>query len=274
MTTRSVIWVSSSISPTARLDAVHGSDNQGMSQTAVVRDPELLRVREEQWREPGQGTIFDAVFRGAADVRCRQPFALRSGQPLDHWTIQTLAMAPTDSDVSARYLSNKKRFLIDVVHPDYIRSANRVAIEKDERGFYLYYDLVDFLSADRRGLGACAFYRSAQMAQRLGLHAIRCEGAGGKNYKIAPGEWEDREWQGYFAWGLFGFDAPLHEQTLKALAGDERFATCKSLLDVLSVDPVWWKEHGAGGDLTFDLAQGSRSWQTLEAYLSAKGFRI
>jgi len=239
---------------------------------ASKRDPELEADRQEGWRRRGESTRFDDELRAEATVICPQDFAIRRGdRPLDHWALQTLGMAAAGAHVGVQYLSQRKALVIKVVDPRRIAGQNIIEIRRDHQGFFLWLENIAFIRGDgRHGFGACAFYRCAQMAQRIGLHSIRCLAAGGDDYKIAS-TWVEGEWVGYFVWPLFGFDAQLHPETLARLAGRPALIGCTRLLDVVDADLDWWKEHGGGGPVAFDLAQGSRSWHTLCSYLLKKG---
>jgi hypothetical protein len=77
---------------------------------------------------------------------------------------------------------------------------------------------------------------------------------------------EPDEFVGFSVWPKFGFDAPLD---LVELQGATHLQTCRTVQDVLAVDPNWWAQHGAGRDMAFDLRPNSRSWQKLLDYLYA-----
>jgi hypothetical protein len=77
---------------------------------------------------------------------------------------------------------------------------------------------------------------------------------------------EPDEFVGFSVWPKFGFDASLD---LVDLQGATHLQTCRTVQDVLAVDPNWWTQHGAGRDMAFDLRPDSRSWRILLKYLYA-----
>ena len=69
---------------------------------------------------------------------------------------------------------------------------------------------------------------------------------------------------GYQVWPKFGFDAPLIPADLNAVP---ELDECKSVLDVIEVDALWWEAHGRGREMAFNLTPRSRSWEILLDYL-------
>lgn len=162
--------------------------------------------------------------------------------------------------------------VLTVLHPKYLEqnSRNRVEIRVDGSGDpFLYFELILFDAQAYPGFGAVAFYRAAQAAQRVGLTRIELLAAGGQGYKYS---WT-RPFNGYHSWARFGFDAPLWPTTLQKCAQVPHLANCRTLLDIIAVDPGWWKANGDGCDMAFDLRQGSRSRHTLLTYLKERGLK-
>lgn len=227
--------------------------------------------RQVWWRLPGERTVWDDMFRGHArvDVLSHERPRLRTGL-LDNWTLQSLAMCPAGGRLVVR--QEPSAVVLTVLHPKYLEqnSRNRVEIRVDGNGDpFLYFELILFDAQAYPGFGAVAFYRAAQAAQRVGLTRIELLAAGGKGYKYS---WT-RPFNGYHSWARFGFDAPLWPTTLQKCAQVPHLANCRTLLDIIAVDPGWWKDNGDGCDMVFDLRQGSRSWHTLLTYLKERGLK-
>ncbi len=121
---------------------------------------------------------------------------------------------------------------------------------------------IDHLYLSKHGapplLGTLAFALCAITAMRAGLSRITLIAADGR---YGGG------YVGVKVWPKFGFDAPLFEdETL----GHPQLNGCKTVQDVIRVDPTWWDTHGTQRLMEFDLTPGSTSWQKMLLYLSLK----
>ena len=72
---------------------------------------------------------------------------------------------------------------------------------------------------------------------------------------------------GYKVWPKLGFDADLLPGELDDAPQHEG---CRTVQDVLAIDPAWWEQHGSQRRMTFDLAADSRSWRKLLPYVLSK----
>lgn len=106
------------------------------------------------------------------------------------------------------------------------------------------------------GLMACTAYQ-------LGFREITLYAAGNGSSGRLP---DDDAMVGYYVWPRFGFDARLYPVDLN---GAPHLAKCGSVQEVLATDAAWWKAHGRGREMMFDLAPGSGSWRILLDYLYA-----
>jgi hypothetical protein len=105
-----------------------------------------------------------------------------------------------------------------------------------------------------------AFGLMAVTAYKLEFDKITLFAAG-----CGPIEADDPdELVGFLVWPKLGFDAPLNAVDLQ---GADHLQHCRSVQDVMEIDPVWWAERGTGREMTFDLSPGSRSWRILLNYL-------
>jgi hypothetical protein len=103
------------------------------------------------------------------------------------------------------------------------------------------------------GLGSCAFYRAAQTAKRLGLAEITLLAGGGTGAKLAPGEGWNLQMIGYNVWPKLGFNAPIDAALAPLIAQTPALAQCTDVLEIIAIDPTWWKDHGDGCEMIFDL---------------------
>jgi hypothetical protein len=105
-----------------------------------------------------------------------------------------------------------------------------------------------------------AFGLMAVTAYRFEFHEITLFAAG--DGPVAPDDPD--EFVGFLVWPKFGFDAPLAPVDLQ---GAEHLQHCRSVQDVVEVDPDWWAKNGSGRVMAFDLRPDSRSWRILLNYL-------
>lgn len=124
---------------------------------------------------------------------------------------------------------------------------------------------IDHYCLDRhqipRWLGTIAFALCAITAHLAGLGHISLIAAGGRGFS--------KRYIGYRVWPKLGFDARLLSLETAAVP---HLHGCKTVQDVLTVDPVWWDIHGSQRLMTFELGACSASWQKLLAYIQAKVF--
>ncbi|WP_194713291.1 hypothetical protein [Noviherbaspirillum soli] len=113
-------------------------------------------------------------------------------------------------------------------------------------------------SPDR--FGTVAFGLMAATAFRHGFHEISLFAAG--RGPIAPDDPD--EMVGYFVWPKFGFDAELLPIDLQ---NNPLLQYCRSVQDVLLIDPAWWERFGSGREMVFDLRANSTSWNILLNYV-------
>jgi uncharacterized protein YukE len=130
----------------------------------------------------------------------------------------------------------------------------------------MHNDLIEVAKGHQgEGWGIKVFAQEVKQAKELGVSYIAADAAG------FPG---DPQWNGYYTWARFGYDAELRSFETAAWPVEYRDAT--SLHDLLSrpggLD--FWHDHGFAFSGTFDLTDGSMSHQILDAYLKSKGLDI
>jgi SPP1 gp7 family putative phage head morphogenesis protein len=115
-----------------------------------------------------------------------------------------------------------------------------------------------------KGLGARIFARQVDTLRAAGFKRIDT---------FAAGSYGDEEFNGYWTWAVFGFDAKLPTRIASKLPPE--LAEAKSVSDLMASaeGQTWWKINGKGLDMSFDLDPNSRSSQKLDLYLAAKGIR-
>lgn len=151
-----------------------------------------------------------------------------------------------------------------VTHSKYIENkafdTNHVALQRDGEDYYLYLDYIWFSEACEKGFGAVALLNMAYTARDLGFTRIDLLAAGGTGIK--EGKWNDKFW-GYETWPRLGFDTELHPKMLAVTEQLPQFRGITHLSQIVEADLPWWKIHGDGRTMTFDLSDDSPSWGTL-----------
>ena len=223
-----------------------------------------LVIRNVHWGQPGRGTVHDYLLAPPSTVTTHMVPSIGGGL-VDEWQLQDLVMCPGGGTVVGRPTTSGYEIL--AAHTTHIQSGriNSCEIRQESPGvFFLYTHWVMFSPGGPSGLGCCAFLRAAQTAHRLGLTRIELLAAGGTDPR-----WTSK-FNGYYSWPKFGFDAPLEPAMMALVAKQPHLAHCMTVQEVISADSVWWKSHGNGCEMTFDLASGSKSWQTLHAYIRGR----
>lgn len=90
-------------------------------------------------------------------------------------------------------------------------------------------------------------------------HHVSLVAAGGKGF--------NQRHIGYKVQPKLGFDADLLPGELDDAPQHDG---CRTVQDVMAVDPAWWEENGSQRRMTFDLAADSRSWRELQLQLGQR----
>jgi len=121
-----------------------------------------------------------------------------------------------------------------------------------------------------KGLGTAIFTSQVEQASKAGFKYLRA---------VAEGK-AGSEFNGYYTWPRLGYNQTLEslEKTKPKLTAKirENFPNAESILDIFEEEggSEWWKQNGRTlPDARFDLTEGSRSMNVLNAYLKAKGLR-
>jgi hypothetical protein len=205
-------------------------------------------------------TKLDGLFTGDFKLNQIQQFHVDGTYPTKQ-DLGQLAGCPDGGELVVTVANARKDITLACRHPDLIRSANVVQLKLGgDNRFELRYVAVWFL---KPGIGAVATCRSAYAAARLGMSRITLLAAG-PNDRGKP--WDDDYW-GYYAWPRLGFDAtlewPIPDQLLETGGPKD----CARVSDILVKDRQWWRNHGVGCQMAFNLQASSPSWDTLKATL-------
>ncbi len=109
-----------------------------------------------------------------------------------------------------------------------------------------------------QGIGTDVLGREIETARNMGVDHI---------YLAAAGSPRDPATVGYKVWPLMGFNGDLRDAVRWKLP--ESLKDCKTIADLYATPEgrQWWAENGESIGLKFDLAPGSYSLRTWEAYL-------
>lgn len=225
-----------------------------------------------QWSAPGNGSTYDQEFSRLAEIECHTRPSF-NGKEVSDRKLQMLGLAPSDAYVAVWLDEDRKDFGIFSEGSRFIRKGEylQTYIGNENGKPFLEIEHVMLDNDAPAGFGAVALWRCAQAAQSLGFSHIELMAAGGASYK--HGSPTRSDYNGYYSWPRFGFDAELYPATKALLKGKPGLESCTTLLELIECDASWWKDNGSGCMMTFDLAEGSRSWHTLVTYLQAKGYR-
>lgn len=124
------------------------------------------------------------------------------------------------------------------------------------------------------GLALTMFGRQIYWAQQMGCaHIATYGGRREPEYKDEAGN-PVGQINGYYTWPRFGYDCPVEDlqfQGRQSQARNDlisRFPGTVKLSDLMAHKRGrdWWKKHGGGVSLRFDLSAGSKSCATFAAY--------
>jgi hypothetical protein len=232
---------------------------------------EALLTEHEVARDFFQGELYqrDGISR-LEGITINQPDG--SALDLDESEIGRLFMIPDGSIVWALEVREHGEAPagLDVVSNNLFMAEDEntsVIAYRDDEGTSLRVDalyirrLMLAVDAPER-MGTVAFGLMAISAYRLGFRHISLLAAG--NGPIDPDDPDG--FVGFAVWPKFGFDAPLEPAELN-MAPSEALRACRTVQEVIAVDPEWWEVHGRGRDMRFDLSADSRSWGILLNYL-------
>jgi len=206
---------------------------------SLLEDPTETKQVSFFFGEKNAFRLLSAEFFGRL-LRRSELFGL-CGAPRS----STLHVGTVDEEIYVEFLETERIGMM---------GAYRLRSESD--GLCLIIDSALIFRADCRGcgIGFAAFQRQVHRARHLGFQRIRADTERKQNEN------------GYYTWPRFGFDAPLPLAFLRRLPVFLNGAA--SVLDVMEFPTgrIWWKEHGIGLTLQFDLCWSSRSMMVFRAY--------
>lgn len=152
---------------------------------------------------------------------------------------------------------------VEVHGPDIRSMSRRLGVDRDGHK-YIHNSILEVMKPGK-GLGLRYFEREVEAARAAGYSYLEAYAAGDKG---------DPDWNGYYTWPLFGYDAPLYTTSVRREA-KRAFPQAETVLDVFSSPGgrQWWQENGSAVDARFDLDPKSRSSKVFAAYLEERKIR-
>jgi hypothetical protein len=182
--------------------------------------------------------------------------------------LATAVAAPDDSSVKVlvgKGTSASLKYVIVRTDGDGLHSSRHFEVDKDGNKYVENYKFE--LGEKGTGKGTEIFARQVGECAKLGFSYIKCEAYG--QYKT--------DMNGYYTWPRLGYDAKISLDSHNSVLAKakQQFPDAESVLDVMATKggKEWWKENGGTFDAKFDLKEGSRSRQALNAYLQERAKR-
>jgi hypothetical protein len=177
------------------------------------------------------------------------------GRLLQPWEYAGLAGAPDDALVEVGTLQGG--IYLELCEPlgngyraSHVAPRLSLGVVLFHEGFHIQRK-----SLRRQGLGLRVLHRQLCAAKFLGVR--RTIAMAGRS----PAE------NGYYTWPRYGFDGPLPSEVRRRLPRGLEHA--RTVLDLIECESgrQWWKRNGAPLYVSFDLADGSRSWTVFRQYV-------
>ncbi len=177
------------------------------------------------------------------------------GRALETWEYAGLAGAPDDALVEIGSLQGG--IYLELWEPSSNAYRGSHVAQRLSLGVVLFNEgfHIQRRCLQRKGLGLGVVSRQLHWAKALGV--LRIIAMAGRRHQE----------NGYYTWPRYGFDGPLPAEVRRRLPPGLHCA--RTVLDLIQCEPgrQWWRQHGAPLYVSFDLADGSRSWAVFDRYL-------
>jgi len=156
---------------------------------------------------------------------------------------------------------------VNIHHPKLERYTNFILVDAYGNKFIHFDTIIISKKYQGQGLGTEIFSDMAKNAAAEGFKYIHTHAAGKNNSSM----------NGYYTWPLMGCNETIDDiarhTPRKAEEIRDKFPDADDILDVLA-EPggrEWWKENGMDlYNAKFDLTEGSKSWDVLNAYITER----
>lgn len=229
----------------------------GKLTTGMVRSRWGDVRRRIGWQEDYRDTVSRRHFNQRVTFPDGVPELRIKGKNLTQNEIAGLTGAPDGAKIRLDPYGDGPTLRIS--HPFYAHDSKRSFVRTESGGMALSNDLLmlDHKKAPR-GLGLRIFTTQTLQAKDLGFQSIEIFAARGKGMN------------GYNTWPQYGANAKLPKDILAMLPDGLKGAT--DLLELFKTDAgrTFWRKEGYSIECSFDLSEGSRSWQQLIKQVTAK----
>lgn len=148
---------------------------------------------------------------------------------------------------------------IEMQHP-YVAEYNLMFRRDDANSLYIWNDRIEKRYDAPKGALLACHLSQVKNAPRLGVQRLELYAAGNR---------KDTQYNGYFVWPLYGYDAKLTRT--------EQLLLTKELVGAQTIQDIfarggeeWWSQHGDGRKMVFELAPDSKMSRRLQDYLKLK----
>lgn len=154
------------------------------------------------------------------------------------------------------------KLAIAIAHP-HIESQVRYIYRNPQGQLVIKNEIFAVEKGAPKGIGIRSFAREVAGARLLGITKIET---------YAAGEYGNSEWNGYYTWPRFGYDAPLSSFEQEQANRVAKYRGAKTVLELMRKDGgiEVWKRNGTGRPMEFLLDGRSISMRTLLKYLQEK----
>jgi hypothetical protein len=193
---------------------------------------------------------------GAADL-ARDLF----GRAVADEELAAAAGALDGATLNVRVRKGRELF-VEIVHPLIVRQER--GFRRDANGeLYIWNHHFEKRHDAPPGVGLRSFKTQVEGARRLGVKRIELWAAGDLN---------DRSYNGYLTWAIFGFDAPLTPDEQQELALLPQVASAQTVNELFRRGGRdWWRVYGTARRMRFELSDDSSMMQIFRSHLKSKG---
>jgi hypothetical protein len=236
--------------------------------------------RDETTQRYFNGNV--TAFEGAAAGDIRAPKYALGDRTFSLADIAELTGAPDGTRIYVHRHSDDQLY-VSGTNPDVFLGRQGSYLTRTANGeLRLDRDFM-VLANPGAGLGTRILATQVRAAERFGVSRITTDAGGSAAPTSLP-------FNGYYTWPRLGFSAQLEGEQIDALKSarvlPQNFTGALSLNDLLYPDAAsgqnwdagaaqrWWREHGEGTQMEFDVTPGSRSRQILENYLRERNIQL
>ncbi|MGH9838060.1 MAG: hypothetical protein ACREEM_04675 [Blastocatellia bacterium] len=177
---------------------------------------------------------------------------------------EELAAAAGALDGAALNVSVRKgsELFVEIVHPLIVRQERGFRRDAN-RELYVWNHHFEKRHDAPPGVGLRSFKTQVEGARRLDVRRVELWAAGDLN---------DRSYNGYLTWAIFGFDAPLTAEEQQELALSPQLAGAQTVNELFQRGGRdWWRVSGTARGMRFELSDDSSMMQIFRSHLKSKG---